>query len=415
MITGRRAVRTALVLVLAAACTDGGGPASPRVPSRLELQFGDSLIELGTQRQVFSLVRAADGTTIYDIQYRWRSSDTTVVRVEARGVVRAVGLGRAEVRAEVRRDTAASAPPLVASQIFAVVTPRVVRRVIIDRDTVTIAQAGTVTLIGTPEADDRTPLPERPVAWRSEAPAIATVSPSGIVTGLAPGVAPIIVSVAGFADTAFVRVSTLVGGVDAITIAPLPDTIRLGSRWPIAATVRDADGHVLTDRVISWSLSTLRGIDVGFQPSPDSLVGARRGVLALTASSEGRRVTREVVVDEAFDAFVAPNILRPLDLPAQTFDDTVRVLVTSNTAAPLERVEFFLDYRPVAVQETVLPGRAAVRAWTATIKLDAWPFGPLRFEAIGTTATGVRGVRALVFLRIPAEPQGGPLQGGGRR
>jgi hypothetical protein len=295
------------------------------------------------------------------------------------------------------------------------VTPRVVRRVVLDRDTVTIARSGTVVLVGTPEADDRTPLPERTVQWSSDNPAVAVVATDGTVTGVSPGVARIVAASSGFADTTRVAVSAFVGGVDAIEIAPLPDTIRLGSRWPIAATLRAADGRVLTDRRLSWSLSTIRGIDVGLLPTPDSLVGARRGVLALTASSEGRRVTREVVVDEAFDASVAPVILRPLDLPGQTFDDTVRVLVISNTLAALTRVEFFLDYRPVAVTETVLAGRGQTPAWTATIKLEAWPFGPLRLEAIGTTADGRRGARALVVLRIPAEPQGGPLQGGGRR
>ncbi|MCU0623007.1 MAG: Ig-like domain-containing protein [Gemmatimonadaceae bacterium] len=397
------------------ACRDGAGPGASLTPARLELQFGDSLIELGTARPVFSLVRAPDGTTIYDVRLVWRIADTAVARVDERGVVRAVGLGRTRVEVEVRRDTAAAAPPLLTGALVVRVTPRVVRRVVLDRDTVTIAREGTVPLVATPEAEDRTPLPERVVSWRSLEPAVAAVAADGTVTGVTAGEARIVAASEGFADTARVTVSPLIGGVDAIEIAPLPDTLPLNSRWGFAATLRRADGTVLRDRVVSWALRTVRGVDVAQFAATDTLAATRRGVLELTASSEGRRATRVLVVDEAFDRTVTPVILRPLDLPSLTFDDTVRVLVTSNTLAPLARLELFLEFRPVPVQETVLPGLSGQRAWVTTIKLDQWNFGLLRLEAIGTDAFGRRGIAALVFARIPAEPQGGPLQGGGRR
>ncbi|MFN9215563.1 MAG: hypothetical protein ACK6DK_13480, partial [Gemmatimonadota bacterium] len=164
----RGVVVAALLLPLVGlACRDGAGPGASLAPSRLELQFGDSLIELGTSRAVFSLVRAADGSAIYDVLLRWRSDDPRVAVVGDRGVVRATGLGRTVVRAEVYRDTAAGSPALVTAAITVRVLPRTVRRVILDRDTVTIAREGTVTLVATPEADDRTPLPERPVTWTS--------------------------------------------------------------------------------------------------------------------------------------------------------------------------------------------------------------------------------------------------------
>lgn len=415
---GRRIVVAAICGWIAAglvACRDGAGPGASLAPSRLELQFGDSLIELGTRRAVFSLVRAADGTTIYDVQLGWRSADSTVARVDERGVVRATGLGRTEIVVEVRRDTSRAVPPLLTGRVAVRVTPRIVRRVVLDRDTVTIAREGTVALIATPEADDRTPLPERAVTWRSETPQVAAVTADGTVTGVTAGEALIIASSEGFADTTRVTVSTLVGGVDAIEIAALPDTLPLGTRWPFRATVRQANGAVLNDRVISWSLRTVRGVDVASFAARDTLTAVNRGVLELIASSEGRRATRVLVVDEAFDGLVSPVILRPLDLPGQTFDDTVRVLVTSNTLAPLARLDLFLEFRPVAVEETALPGLSGQRAWVATIKLKQWNFGLLRLEAIGTDAMGRRGITALIFARIPAEPKGGPLQGGGRR
>lgn len=397
------------------ACADGGGPSGPLPPSTLELQFGDSLIELGTQRRVFSLVRASDGTTIYDITYRWRSDDTTVARVEENGVVRAVGVGRTVVQAEVRRDTAAAAPPLVSARVVVRVMPRIVRRVLIDRDSVTIAQQGTVTLVATPEAEDRTPLPERVVRWQSMAPDVATVADDGTVTGRTAGTARIVASSEGFTDTTAVTVSNLVGGVDVIEIAPLPDTLPLRSRWTYSATLRTRDGRVLTDRRISWALQTVRGIDVGRLLSDDSLEAQHRGVMRLIASSEGRRAERLVIVDEPFVREVSPIILLPFDVPNLKFDDSIRVLMTSNSLAPLSELELFLDFRPVPVTETVLPGRSAQRAWVATIKLEAWPFGLLRLEAIGSDGLGRRGIRALIFERVPADPKGGPLVGGGRR
>src|SRR2546426_12324429 len=56
---------------------------------------------------------------------------------------------------------------------------------------VTLSLAATVQLAATVKAADGTPLSGRPVTWTTSAGGIATVSPSGLVTGVAVGTSTI--------------------------------------------------------------------------------------------------------------------------------------------------------------------------------------------------------------------------------
>ncbi|HMG25477.1 MAG TPA: Ig-like domain-containing protein [Acidimicrobiia bacterium] len=105
-------------------------------------------------------------------------------------------------------------------------------------------------------------------AWSSSSAAIATVSPSGVVTGKAAGTTTIGASVGGVTGAASGQVSPL----RSITLRPLVNIVRAGGTRTLTATGRFANGVSanITNQV-TW-VSTNSGI-AGV--SPQGLVTAQ--------------------------------------------------------------------------------------------------------------------------------------------
>lgn len=84
----------------------------------------------------------------------------------------------------------------------------------------------------------------RPVAWASSNSAIARISGTGLVTGALAGLTNVTAIVEGVAAAAIIEVRH--GPVASLEIA-------LGNGAQLIATLQDAAGHPLQDRVVTWS------------------------------------------------------------------------------------------------------------------------------------------------------------------
>src|SRR5207249_6025393 len=93
----------------------------------------------------------------------------------------------------------------------------------------------------------------RSIAWSSSAPAVATVSASGLVTAVAVGSATITATSEGKSGTSAITVTVV--PVASVTVAPTSKTLRIGTTAQLAATTKDSAGNVLTGRSIAWSSS----------------------------------------------------------------------------------------------------------------------------------------------------------------
>lgn len=92
-------VRSTLPVLLLAAC-DGGSPASPPAPPTVELSSATRTILTDGSMQVSATVREEDGSpSTRPVQ--WSSSDAAVANVDASGLVRGAGAGRAVITATV--------------------------------------------------------------------------------------------------------------------------------------------------------------------------------------------------------------------------------------------------------------------------------------------------------------------------
>jgi trimeric autotransporter adhesin len=138
------------------------------------------------------------GAPIPGAAFQWSSSNTAVATVDNRGEVRAVSPGTVQI-------TATSQGRRGSSTI--VVRAIAIHRITMDPGHRTLAPGETHRFVATSYAADGGRLSGRSFVWSSNAPAVATVNQSGVVTGVAPGSAEITVRAEGKSATARVNVN----------------------------------------------------------------------------------------------------------------------------------------------------------------------------------------------------------------
>ena len=120
------------------------------------------------------------------------------------------------------------------------------------------------------------------VFWSSADAAIATIDQDGLVHAQRPGSVQISANAAGRSDVSDVVVSS--AGAASVTVDPPTASVLVGGSTQLGATVRDAQGAVLTDRPPLWSsgnsgVATVnqQGLVTGVSPGTATIVAARDG------------------------------------------------------------------------------------------------------------------------------------------
>src|SRR2546422_254097 len=154
--------------------------------------------------------------------------------------------------------------------------------------TPTVGVGGTVQLTATTKDANGNVLAGRVVTWASSNTAVATVSPTGLVTGVAEGQSTITATSEGQSGTAAL---TVIPPVASVTAAPAPATVVVGQTLQVTATTKDANRNVLTGRVVTWETSNTGVATV----SPTGLVaGGTPGQATITARSRSEEHTSEL-------------------------------------------------------------------------------------------------------------------------
>jgi uncharacterized protein YjdB len=134
-------------------------------------------------------------------------------------------------------------------------------------------------------------LTNRPVAWTSSVPAVATVSTTGRVVAVSPGSTIISAESEGRSGLAAVNVSAV--PVASIRISPASTTLITGQSAQLQAETLDANNNVLPGRQVMWFTNNASVATV----SPNGTVAAvSAGSATITATSEGKTATASVSV-----------------------------------------------------------------------------------------------------------------------
>ena len=253
-----------------------------RLASAVILTPPTATLVVGTTQALTAQITDAQGNLLTNRPIAYTSDVPAIATVSALGVVTALAPGTARITATSEGRTGIATIQVIAIPVA----------------TVSITPATTSVLVGasqqftaTARSADGALLSGRSTTWTSGAALIASVSATGLVTALSPGVAIILASVDGVAATATITVS--VPAITSLSLTPLDPVIPVLASVQLTAQPRDAAGTALTGRVVTWSSADE---SIAFVSSTGSVVGFRVGTVRITATSEGISASTLVTV-----------------------------------------------------------------------------------------------------------------------
>src|SRR3989449_2090347 len=187
--------------------------------------------------------------------------------------------------------------------------------------TASLAVGKTVQLTATPKDAAGNPLSGRVVTWATSATSVATVSATGLVTGVTVGSATITATSEGQSGTATVTVTPV--PIASVTVSPAVAGMPVGSTLQVTATPKDSAGNPLSGRTVTWATSAL---SVATVTASGLVTGVTAGTATITATSEGKSGTATITVTSSTGVhagyYASPNgtgagdgsVSRPWDL-----------------------------------------------------------------------------------------------------
>lgn len=180
--------------------------------------------------------------------------------------------------------------------------------VVVEPATAVVDVGGTLQLTATVKDASGNVL-DVPVTFSSQNQAIATVSATGLVTGVALGEASITAAAAGgVSGAAAITVQTAVASID---LAPTTSVISVGDTVQLTATPKDAAGQAI-DRPVTWSSSNpaVATVDEGGR-----VAGIGVGSVEITAAAGSKQAKAQLDVQDAAAAITisgAPSGNKPV-------------------------------------------------------------------------------------------------------
>jgi uncharacterized protein YjdB len=214
-----------------------------------------------------------DGTPVDPSRITWKSLRPEVAAVDSAGLVVGVGPGRSIVQATTANGLMATAPIEVAPA--------------------NIALSGTRVVVGPDESDTLLAvIPSQNgravhggVQWQVQDSAIASVGPTGIVTGRAPGQTELIAVGFGQERRAAILVHRVPQSLVVTPPASAPLQLPVKGVRRITAVAEAADSTPIPEARVVWAVSDTAL--VGFDPAKGMLVGKSQGRTTLTAQIHG--------------------------------------------------------------------------------------------------------------------------------
>ena len=203
---------------------------------------------------------------------------------------------------------------------------------------------GTVQLSGVAKDSKGNTLSNRTITWSSSSTSIATVTSSGLVTGIGAGTASITASSDG--KNSARNVTVISSPVAAITVTAGTTVLQIGATTQATAVLRDGAGNVITGRTVTWSSNST---GIATVSTTGTVTGVGQGKASISATAEGQVGTVEISVDPPTIATITPSPLvegQPATITGTKFGPTavaniVRIAgavaqVTSATSTTLQ-------------------------------------------------------------------------------
>ena len=254
-------------------------------------------LSVGGTAQLSATLTDLAGNVLTGRSISWNSNAPGVATVSPSGLVSGVAAGNATITAT-SEGTDGTAAIIVSLATVPVAS------VTVSPNPAGVAVGGTVQLTAVAKDAAGNVLTGRSISWTSNATGVATVSATGLVTGVSAGNATITATSEGKSGTAAATITAV--PVASVTVSPNPAAVRVGGTVQLTAVTRDSVGTMLTGRAIAWSSNATGVVTVS---AAGRVTGVAAGSATITATSEGKSGTAAVTVTLAPVATVtvSPN------------------------------------------------------------------------------------------------------------
>ncbi|MBA2683690.1 MAG: Ig-like domain-containing protein [Gemmatimonadaceae bacterium] len=282
-----------------------GGSASVTVtPSTDSLALGASVT-------LHAAVTDAGGNAVSGASVFWSSENPATATVSSGGVVTGIAIGVVRIAASSNGKSGFSTITVV---------PPGVSSVRVSPASAAIKVGETVHLQADALDASGNVLPGRTVTWTSTNTDVATVDNTGLVTGVGAGATTITATSEGKSGTAGIAVAAAVAA--SITVAPTNVTITTGQTSQLTATVKDANGVVISGALVTW---TVDHSNIALVSSTGLVTGQAQGSAIVTATSGGVHVDVPITVTlpPANAVIVSPSTVALLVSQTQQLTATI--------------------------------------------------------------------------------------------
>lgn len=226
----------------------------------------------------------------------------------------------------------------------------------------------------------------RTVLWASSDGSRATVSATGVVTGVAPGSVTITATSEGIVGG--VAITVILPPVTVVTVTSTASNVFVGATLPMTATLKDASGAVLNGRVIQWTSSDPSKATVS---NAGVVTGVAPGSVTISATSEGIIGSLVITVSAIPTNVIVTGLRNPVDFAMHCpADDSAFAVIRSdfvllNDGAPntapvvctnpystmSPMTEELMEWQALRLVYAMSPGTAGKLPWT-TLSLYDW-------------------------------------------
>ncbi|HTC24939.1 MAG TPA: Ig-like domain-containing protein [Gemmatimonadales bacterium] len=376
------------VLMLCGCTAEPLGPPNLVPVATVTVAPASPVVSVGAKAPLTPIPLATNGDTLSNRTFTWASGDAAIASVDAQGVVTGVAAGSTQITATAEAKS---------GSVTLTVSTTAVNSVTVTPTTTTVDVGGTATLTGAAFATGGAPLPGRVFSWASSNTSVAAVTSLGVVHGIAPGTATITGTSEGKSATATVTV--VIAPVASVTITPVPATVGIGETLQLTATLKDAGGHPLSGRTVTWQTSNQLVVSIS---NTGLATGVSLGDVTITATAEGVNGTATIGGRLRFTSVSA----------GQDFTCGVTPLHSAycwgrNAAGALGNGTPNNSTTPVAVSlpvgvrlDSVSAGQDHACGLTTTGNIYCW--GANDFGQLGTGNTNPRTAPTLVSVSPPA-------------
>ncbi|HEV7705798.1 MAG TPA: Ig-like domain-containing protein [Gemmatimonadaceae bacterium] len=282
MVTGRKMGSATLYATSEGVSGQSTLAVTDSVPTLVDLEPASANATIGGHVQLSATIKTKTGRLLSSHAITWSSTDTRYVTVSSSGLVTATAIGSAKIVAKASTAADSSSLGVVSAPVAALsITP----------SSSTISAGSTVQLSAHATDAGGNTLTGRAVAWQSSNNSVASVSTSGLVTGVHVGGATITATSEGKSATASMNVGA--GSVATVAITPGSLGLAAGNTQQLSATLKDGAGNVVTGMPISWSSSNT---SIGTVSSSGLVTASHAGSVTITAASSGKSGSATLIV-----------------------------------------------------------------------------------------------------------------------